>query len=97
MAIDFMKRASSRYLDANSALKRGDYPDVVRYSQECVELSLKACLRAVRMEYPKVHDVGDVLIVNEDKFPRWLREKVDEFAEISADLAMKRYPPLCTA
>lgn len=94
MAIDFMKRARSRYLDARSALKRGDYPDVVRYSQECVELSLKACLRAVGIEYPKVHDVGDVLIINRDKFPRWLMERLDELAEISADLAAKRSPAM---
>jgi len=94
MAIDFMKRARSRYLDAGSALKRGDHPDVVRYSQECVELSLKACLRAIGIEYPKVHDVGDVLIINRDKFPRWLRERLDELAEISADLAAKRSPAM---
>ncbi len=94
MAVDFMRRARSRYIDAHNALKRGDYPDVVRYSQECVELSLKACLRAVGVEYPKVHDVGDILVVNRDKFPSWLKSKLDEIVEISADLAAKRSPAM---
>jgi HEPN domain-containing protein len=94
MAIDCMKRARSRYIDAGSALKRGDHPDVIRYGQECVELSLKACLRAIGIEYPKVHDVGDILIINKDKFPQWLRERLDELAEISADLAAKRSPAM---
>ena len=94
MAVDFMRRARSRYIDAHNALKRGDYPDVVRYSQECVELSLKACLRAVGVEYPKVHDVGDILVVNRDKFPSWLKSKLDELVEISADLAAKRSPAM---
>lgn len=57
MAKDYLKRAKSRLIDAKSAFKRGDHPEVVRYSQECVELTLKACLRTVAIEYPKVHEL----------------------------------------
>ncbi len=92
MARDYLKRAESRLIDARSALGRGDYPEVVRYSQECVELSLKACLRAVGVEYPKVHDVGDVVRACSDRFPEWMRAHLDEVADISRDLAEKRGP-----
>lgn len=94
MARDYLKRAKSRLIDAESALKRGDYPETVRYSQESVELMLKACLRTVAVEYPKVHDVGDVLKLSREKFPEWMRKEVDRLAEISHDLADKRAPSM---
>jgi HEPN domain-containing protein len=94
MAMDYLRRAKSRLIDAGSALERGDYPETVRYSQECVELSLKACLRAVAVEYPKVHDVGDILKICSGKFPDWLKKEIDTLAEISRDLSDKRAPSM---
>ena len=67
LALDYLRRARSRLIDARSALERGDYPESVRYSQEAVELSLKAVLRILGIEYPKVHDVGDVLMLYRGK------------------------------
>ena len=94
MAREFLERARSRLLAAEAAMERGDHPDVVRFSQECVELSLKACLRAVGIEYPKVHDVSDVLLASEDRFPGWMRSMLPRLAEISRDLAAKRSPAM---
>jgi len=94
MAKDYLRRAKSRLIDAKSALDRGDYPEVVRYSQECVELSLKACLRAVGVEYPKVHDVGDILKACSVRFPEWMRAHLEEISTISRDLAEKRSPSM---
>lgn len=94
LATDYMRRAKSRLIDAESALKRGDYPETVRYSQECVELSLKACLRAVAVEYPKVHDVGDILKICSSKFPDWVKEEIERLAEISRELSEKRAPSM---
>lgn len=94
MAKDYLRRAKSRLIDAESALKRGDYPETVRYSQECVELTLKACLRTVAVEYPKVHDVGDILKISQHKFPEWMKEEIDTLADISRDLAEKRAPSM---
>ncbi len=90
LAGDYLRGAESRLKDAESACKRGDNPEAVRYSQEAVELSLKACLRTVGIEYPKVHDVGDELKLNSSRFPAWFSQKVEEFAGISAELAGKR-------
>ena len=92
MARDFLRRARSRLVDGESALRRGDYPDAVRYSQECVELFLKACLRTVGVEYPKVHDVGDLLDYYEDRFPEWFRREIPLFKRVSRELALKRIP-----
>ncbi len=75
---------------AKSVLATKDYPDVIRFSQEAVELSLKAGLRAFGVEYAKEHDVGEVLKSVSQRFPQWFRERVDYLADVSADLASKR-------
>ena len=94
LAADYLKRARARILDAETALSRGDYPEVVRYSQECVELSLKAALRFVGIEYPKVHDVSDVLVENADRFPEWFRRLAGRLAFVSSYLALARGPSM---
>jgi len=90
LASSYLRQAESRLEDAKDALKDGNYPYAVRLSQECVELSLKASLRLVGIEYPKVHDVSDVLIEVKNRFPKWFESKVKELAEISRSLASKR-------
>jgi len=92
MAADYLKRARSRLIDARAAFERGDYPDVIRYCQECVELSLKAALRLVGVEYPKVHDVSDVFERSKEKFPEWMRGEVPKLCEASQSLALWRGP-----
>jgi HEPN domain-containing protein len=90
LADDYLRRAQVRLRSAKSAFESGDFPDVIRFSQEAVELSLKASLRAWGVEYPKEHDVGEVLISVADRFPPWFREEVDHLAEVSGQLASKR-------
>jgi HEPN domain-containing protein len=90
VARDYLKRAEVRLKGASLALSMKSYPDVVRFSQECVELSLKAALRARNVEYPKQHDVGRILKEVGDRFPEWFREEIERISEVSADLASKR-------
>ena len=90
LARDYLRRAEVRVKSAQGATASKDYPDAVRFSQEAVELSLKAALRGFGIEYPKEHDVGGVLRSVGERYPKWFREKIDELAEISADLASKR-------
>lgn len=94
LAKDYLERAKNRIIDATSALTRGAFPEVIRYSQECVELSLKAVLRVVGIEYPKVHDVGDILEANAERFPDWFRGYISKLRRISMELAQKRGPSL---
>jgi len=93
-ALDYLNRARSRLIDAESSLNRGDYPETVRYSQEAVELSLKSVLRIMGIEYPKIHDVGDILYVNKDRYPEWFREEIDNIRKLSRELALKRSPAM---
>jgi len=60
LARDYLRRAEVRVRSAAGATASKDYPDAVRFSQEAVELSLKAALRAFGLEYPKEQDVGGV-------------------------------------
>jgi HEPN domain-containing protein len=59
-------------------------------SQECVELSLKAVLKAVGIEYPKIHDISDILVDFVDRFPEWFRAELEFLRESSKMLAKKR-------
>ncbi len=92
LARDYVARAKSRLASAEAAIRRKEYPDVVRYAQECVELSLKACLRFIAIEYPREHDVSDVLLEVKDHFPNWFQDRVEELAKISRRLALQRGP-----
>lgn len=90
LARSYLRQAKSRLKDAGEALIDENFPYALRLSQECVELSLKSSLRLVGIEYPKVHDVSDVLLSVRDRFPAWFSKKVDEVAKISANITMKR-------
>ncbi|MEM3563261.1 MAG: HEPN domain-containing protein [Candidatus Jordarchaeaceae archaeon] len=61
LAKSYIYQASSRVKDAREALDEKNYPYAVRLSQEAVELSLKAVLRLVGIEYPKIHDLSEIL------------------------------------
>jgi HEPN domain-containing protein len=89
-AEDYIARATERISAAEDALKRGSFPEVIRFSQEATELSLKAALRLVGIEYPKVHDVGDVLQLNAKRFPEKFQERIPQIAEFSREAAAKR-------
>jgi HEPN domain-containing protein len=90
IARSYIKQAGARLDDAQDAYKEENYPYAVRLSQECVELSLKAALKAVGIEYPKVHDVSDVLLNVKQRFPSWFQAELDYLAESSKTLVKKR-------
>ncbi|MBO3800484.1 MAG: HEPN domain-containing protein [Candidatus Brockarchaeota archaeon] len=94
LAEDYFKRAMIRIKSAELAYSEESYPDAVRYSQECVELSLKAALRAVGVEYPKEHDMSRILRAVRERFPEWFKREVEKLGEVSRDLADKRAPSL---
>ncbi|MEM2087376.1 MAG: HEPN domain-containing protein [Thermoproteota archaeon] len=90
IAQSYLKQAGARLSDAKDACQEGNYPYAVRLSQECVELSLKAVLKAVGIEYPKVHDVSDVLSSVEQRFPEWFQQELPYLSESSKILVKKR-------
>ena len=94
MAIDYIKRAKRCLKESNDAFSEEDYPITIRRAQECVELSLKAVLRFIAIEYPRDHDVSSALEIARDKFPAWFSKKITEFMRISRDLSKKRGPAI---
>ncbi|MEM0384220.1 MAG: HEPN domain-containing protein [Candidatus Caldarchaeum sp.] len=86
----YVRQAGDRLDDAKRALERGNYPYALRLSQECVELCLKAALKTIGVEYPKTHDVSDVLLEYRHRFPAWLAAEVEFLANASRSLAAKR-------
>ncbi len=94
MAQDYIHRAKRCFKESKDAFGDEDYPITIRRAQECVELSLKAVLRFVAIEYPRDHDVSSALEIARDKFPAWFSKKISEFMRISRDLSKKRGPAI---
>ena len=44
----------------------------------------------MNIEYPKWHDVGEILLLEVDKFPEWFQRKIEELAKGSAFLMDRR-------
>lgn len=94
MAIDYIKRAKRCLKETKDAFEEEDYPITIRRAQECVELSLKAVLRFIAIEYPRDHDVSNALEIAKDKFPDWFSTKITDYMRISRDLSKKRGPAI---
>ena len=83
-------RSAKRWLALEVLMQHEAYPDVVREAQEIVELVLKGMLRAVGIDPPKWHDVGQILLEHAGKFPLGLQAELPEFAIVSRRLRRDR-------
>jgi len=90
LAADHLRRAEARLRALDVLYESGSWADVVRESQEVVELALKGLLRAYGVEPPRIHDVADVLIAERDRLPEALRTQVDRLAGVSRALRRDR-------
>ncbi len=90
LAADYVKRAAARLEAIDALIEVGSWADVVRESQEVVELALKGLLRVAGVDPPRLHDVSDVLKAEQGRLPPGLRSDVDELAEISRALRRDR-------
>jgi HEPN domain-containing protein len=71
-ARNLLSQARRRLETAKRENKRGGSKAyAVRSAQECAELSLKATLRFVGVDYPKRHDVSRVLLEMKERLPSW--------------------------
>ena len=94
MAEDYLADSTSILSEAKAAKDNGRHHRAIRLSQESLELSLKAILRSVGVEYPKEHDVSDAIQENMGKFPNWFRPTALELEQGSAWLAERRGPSM---
>jgi HEPN domain-containing protein len=90
LAIDYLTRAKSRLKALDLFLEEKNYADVVRESQEVVELTLKGLLKWYKIDFPRVHDVGLILGENQIIFDEVIRGSLERLAEISKDLRRDR-------
>jgi HEPN domain-containing protein len=90
LAADYVRRAESRLRALAVLLEDQSWADVVRESQEIVELALKGMLRACGIEPPRLHDVSEVLLAESDRLPASLRKDLPRLAAISRELRRDR-------
>ena len=90
LARDYIIRAENRLAAVAVLFERKGYADVVRESQEIVELSLKGLLRLAQVEVPRIHDVGPLLIEMKERLPGQARPHVEALARISKEMRRDR-------
>jgi hypothetical protein len=90
LSADYLRRAEIRLRALDVLLEAGSWADVVRESQEVVELALKGLLQACGVEPPRIHDLSDVLREEEPRLPEGLRPHVTRLAAISRTLRRDR-------
>jgi len=94
MAEGFISDASYSLEEARQSINRGIYHRAVRRAQECVELSLKATLRLLGVEYPRQHEVGELVrrVIVERASPEWFLSELPTIVLISKRLVESRGP-----
>jgi hypothetical protein len=68
----------------------GLHADVVRESQEIVELALKGLLRVVGLDPPKEHDVSKLLTTERSRLPKSITAHLSEIRRMSKRLRRER-------
>lgn len=90
LAADHLRRAEARLRALDVLFDAESWADVVRESQEVVELALKGLLRAVGVEPPRIHDVADVIEAERDRIPPALQADIPRLAAASRALRRDR-------
>lgn len=75
-----------------SAMTEKEYNLVVRRAQEVVELAVKAAIKWLGADFPKVHDPTGILAELATKGWQISAEDLDRIRTISSDLAKDRAP-----
>ena len=93
-ANDYLNETKLRLETAENVVRKNAHAFCVRQSQEAVELSLKAALRLIGIDFPKWHDMSEILLEEKEKFPKNFQDNISKMANISASLAKKREPAM---
>jgi HEPN domain-containing protein len=87
---DYLIRSRKRLKAIALLLDEESFPDVVRESQEVVELLLKAVLRSFGIPVPFSHDVSEILEENAGRLPSGVRVHLPRWTRISKHLRKDR-------
>ena len=90
LARDYLRRTRVRLTALDILFDGESWADVVRESQEIIELALKGLLRSCGVEPPRVHDVSGILLAEKDRLPGDLLCDVDWLADTSRQLRRDR-------
>jgi len=90
LARDYHTRAQKRLKAVALLLREEAYPDVVRESQEVVELVLKAVLRSFGLAVPFSHDLSETLTEQAARLPADVQHLVPRWCEVSKHLRKDR-------
>lgn len=90
LAKSYLGKAQKRLKILDILLDEEDYSDVIREAQEIVELALKGMLRQIGIEPPKWHDVGQLILEYQTRFPDEVSAQAEKLAGISAWLRKER-------
>ncbi|PWU14292.1 MAG: DNA-binding protein [Bdellovibrio sp.] len=90
LALDYITRAKKRLAALRALHRESAWADVVRESQEVVELALKSLLRFYHVEIPRIHDVSGVLENEKSKFPVQIKRNLERYQQISRTLRRDR-------
>lgn len=87
---DYIIRSQKRLLALKVLLREESWADVIRGSQEIVELALKALLRSCSIEAPRTHDVSGIMEAEKARLPAKVQKDLDRIVSISKDLRRDR-------
>ncbi|HEY8269652.1 MAG TPA: HEPN domain-containing protein [Pseudobdellovibrionaceae bacterium] len=90
LAREYFKKARIRLKALYVLNEEGGYSDVVRESQELVELLLKGLLRVIGIDPPKWHDVGSILFQNKTKLGPDVQADLQRIMDLSSYLRKER-------
>ncbi len=90
LGADYVRRAKARLAALDALFAARSWADVVRESQEVVELALKGLLRVAGIEPPRIHDVSEVLTAERARLPEAIQPHVDALAQGSRTLRRDR-------
>ncbi len=90
LAADFARRALVRVRAVEVLFAAASWADVVRESQEIVELALKGLLLACGIEPPRIHDVSEIVLAERSRMPAGIASELERLAVHSRELRRDR-------
>jgi HEPN domain-containing protein len=90
LAAGYLRKCGDRLAALDVLRAREAFSDVVRESQEVVELALKGMLRWAGIDPPKIHDVGDLVLQFAERFEGVSGRELTTLAEASKELRKER-------
>lgn len=90
LARDYLTRAQKRLKAVALLLGEEAFADVVRESQEVVELLLKAVLRSFGIAVPFSHDLSESFMEHGSRLPAAVQQLIPRWSDISKHLRKDR-------